>query len=68
MVDHLKNGYIAEYGSTEDLTKGISWILSYDNLSSLSLNAREKVINNYSYELVSKIYIDLYTKLVSKNH
>ena len=28
MIDHRKNGYVAEYKSAEDLAEGMRWVLS----------------------------------------
>ncbi len=65
MVDHLQNGYIAEYGSSQDFTKGISWVLSHNNFNALCLNARKKVLNNYTFQIIAKQHIELYNKLLS---
>jgi glycosyltransferase involved in cell wall biosynthesis len=67
IVNHMKNGYLAEYKSSEDLLKGIRWILEDKNrLIRLGKNAREKVLNNYTYEIVGKKYSRLYESLLKK--
>ena len=63
MIDHKQNGYIAEYKNAMDLAKGIKWVLNEADYSKLSNNAREKVINNYSEDIVARQYIELYNRL-----
>lgn len=58
MIDHKKNGYVANYKDAEDLAAGISYVL--DNSEELGRNAREKVLQEYSEEAVAKRYIELY--------
>lgn len=60
MIDHRQNGYVAHYKSAEDLAAGIFWSLYTANHSELKKNAREKVIKNYSEEVVARQYIELY--------
>jgi len=62
MVDHLKNGYIGIEQSAEELVRGIIFILASD-YSSLSKNARKKVLENYDSEVVAKRYIELFRSL-----
>jgi len=63
MIDHLHNGYIAEYKSAEDLANGIIWTLSESEYQSLSEEACRKVVSNYSESIVAKKYIDIYNKI-----
>ena len=58
-------GYLAEPYSSEDLAKGIEWCLSHNIGGVLSKNAREKVMKNYTIDIVSKQYIALYQSLLS---
>jgi glycosyltransferase involved in cell wall biosynthesis len=65
VVDHMKNGYLAKPYDADDLSKGISWMLSdTERLKNISVNAREKCINKFSLEIVSKQYQDLYFELL----
>jgi glycosyltransferase involved in cell wall biosynthesis len=64
MIDHQINGYLAKYQSAEDLAQGIHWVLSNNSLD-LSGNARRKVTDNFSNEIVSRQYIDLYQSLLN---
>ncbi|KAA6333397.1 N N'-diacetylbacillosaminyl-diphospho-undecaprenol alpha-1 3-N-acetylgalactosaminyltransferase [termite gut metagenome] len=63
MIDHLHNGYVAQYKSVEDFATGIYWILTDSGYSVLSEQARRKVVSNYSEEHVAKKYIEIYNKL-----
>lgn len=65
MIDHKENGYIAEYKNTEDLAKGVSWILSQADYSLLAVNARKKVIATYEENLIAKQYIELYNNMLN---
>ena len=60
MIEHEKTGYVADYKSSEDLAKGISWTLFEANNETLSANAREKVVEEYSQEKIAKRYKKIY--------
>lgn len=62
MIEHKKNGYLAQPFDTLDLSNGINWILNNENYDDLCKNARKKVINNFDYNVVAKKYIELYEK------
>jgi glycosyltransferase involved in cell wall biosynthesis len=64
IVDHQKNGYLAQPFDTSDLAKGIDWILNNDNYDELCKNAREKVVREFDYDVVAKKYINLYEKVL----
>jgi glycosyltransferase involved in cell wall biosynthesis len=66
MVDHLQNGYLAEYKSADDLVKGIQWALFKADYKSISANARNKVLKCYSEEVVADRYTTLYKELLWK--
>ncbi|MBQ0088343.1 MAG: glycosyltransferase family 4 protein [Prevotellaceae bacterium] len=64
MIDHMKNGYVAKYKSAQDFADGIWWVINditdLSNISSLSVNARQKVVEYYSPEQIAKKYKELY--------
>ena len=60
MIDHQKNGYVAEYKNANDLAKGISWVLNIADNNELSTNARKKAESVYSEDIVAKQYIKFY--------
>ena len=65
MIEHQKNGYLAEYKSADDLARGIYWCLWEADYESLAVNARQKVVDCYSEEAVANAYIQLYNELLS---
>ena len=67
MIDHLHNGYVAEYKSSEDFANGIHWALSEGEYASLSEEACRKVISSYSENAIARKYIDIYNKITG-NH
>ena len=67
MIDHLHNGYVAQYKSSEDFANGIYWTLTEPDYPSLSEQACRKAISNYSESVVAKKYIDLYNKVTGRN-
>ena len=64
MINHLKNGYVAKYKDTEDLAKGIIWILEQDP-AILSKPAVGKVEENYAQSIVAEKYIQHYYSLIN---
>ncbi len=67
MIDHLHNGYVAEYKSAEDLANGIRWTLTEGEYGSLSEAARRKAVSDYSESAISKRYIDIYNQVTGTN-
>jgi hypothetical protein len=63
MIEHKKNGYLAKPFDINDLAFGIDWVLSNKDYKQLCINARNKVVNTFSYDLVIPKYIDLYTNI-----
>lgn len=63
MIDHLHNGYVADYKSAEDFANGIHWALSEGEYPSLSEAACRKVLTSYSESAIAKRYIEVYNKL-----
>jgi len=62
MIEHQKNGYLANYKSAEDIAKGIEWILKQDQ-KIISQNAREKILNNFTEPIIARKYQKLYLSL-----
>lgn len=65
MIDHQKNGYLAKSFDTEDLARGIKWVLE-DNtkLKELSKNARLTAMNKFDIIKVAKRYKNLYEDIL----
>ncbi|MDP4228580.1 MAG: glycosyltransferase family 4 protein, partial [Bacteroidota bacterium] len=67
MIDHMENGYLAEYMSADDLARGIYWTLFEADRKKLSENARKKAVENYSEAVVAKRYTALYEDILKKH-
>ena len=66
MIDHLHNGYVARYRSSEDLANGIYWTLTDPGYASLSAEAYRKASTHYSERVIAKKFTDLYNKVTGK--
>jgi glycosyltransferase involved in cell wall biosynthesis len=66
MVDHLGNGYLAAYKSPADLAAGITWVLASGQNTALAANARKKVLENFTGNIVASKYIAVYNSLLQK--
>ena len=62
MIDHLHNGYVAEYRNAEDFANGISWVLDTENNAELGNMARRKAEDEYSENTIAQRYIEVYNK------
>lgn len=67
MIDHLHNGYVAEYQSSNDLANGIHWALTEGEYESLSEEACRKAVSSYSESTIAKKYVEIYNKITG-NH
>ncbi len=67
MIDHLHNGYVAEYKSVEDFANGIHWALNESEYKELSEAACRKAVSSYSESTIAKKYIDIYNKITENN-
>ncbi len=67
MIDHLHNGYVAEYKSVEDFANGIYWVLNEGELESLREEAVRKVVSSYSEAAIAKRYIEVYNKMLGRH-
>lgn len=67
MIDHLHNGYVAEYKSAKDFADGIRWVLDEPSYANLSEQASRKVANSYAERIVAKQYINLYNQVTGSN-
>lgn len=67
IVDHRINGYLAAPNDIADLARGIEWILRHGEYEALSISARDKVVNEFSYEVVSRRHSLLYETILNCN-
>ncbi len=67
MIDHLHNGYVAQYKSAEDFANGIYWTLTDPDYPNLCEEASRKVVTHYSESVIAKQYTALYNKITGEN-
>ena len=67
MIDHLHNGYVAQYESSADFANGIYWTLQESEYQTLSDEAARKVANKYSERTVARKYIEVYNQVTGQN-
>ncbi|MBM6993033.1 MAG: glycosyltransferase family 4 protein [Prevotella sp.] len=65
MIDHLKNGYVANYRDLADLERGLNWILNESDYECLSRSAMQKVLSKYSQQAVAMKYIEVYNQAMA---
>lgn len=68
MIDHGKNGYVAQQRDATDLAKGMAWALDADRHQQLSEAAVEKVKRTYSQRAVAMRYIEIYNEALAFKH
>jgi glycosyltransferase involved in cell wall biosynthesis len=64
MVEHKKNGYLAELRNVDDLISGIEWIENHSEIEQIRNNARQKVLMNFSMDVVTEKYVSFYKDLL----
>jgi glycosyltransferase involved in cell wall biosynthesis len=65
IVDQMENGYLAKPYETEDLARGIAWVLENpERHQKLSTNAREKAEREFTQELQASRYLSIFKELV----
>ncbi len=68
MVRHEQNGYLARPFSTDDLARGIAWVLADKSRRRyLAAQARQKVEEHYTIEKVARSYVNLYKEVLRGN-
>jgi glycosyltransferase involved in cell wall biosynthesis len=68
MIDHLHNGYVAEYKQADDLANGIHWTLTEGDRHELGEEACRKAVSCYSESTIARKYIDIYNKITTCGH
>jgi glycosyltransferase involved in cell wall biosynthesis len=68
LIDHQKTGYLANGFSTEDLSRGITWVLENDDrYLILSRNARLKAEQEFSPEIIVNEHLHLYNDVLEQH-
>ena len=60
MIDHQKNGYVAELRNSDDLAAGLAYVLTEADSDELKHRALRKVAQNYSQTSVALRYVEVY--------
>ena len=55
LIEHKKNGYLAEYKDSEDLINGIKYLIENDKKG----QTRKRIVNNFSYEHIANEFLKL---------
>ncbi|HEY9601126.1 MAG TPA: glycosyltransferase family 4 protein [Allocoleopsis sp.] len=64
LIEHQKNGYLAQPYQIEDLARGIAWVLeNQERHQKLSYRAREKAEQEFTLEIQARRYLSLFTEI-----
>jgi glycosyltransferase involved in cell wall biosynthesis len=64
MIEHHKNGYLAQPFKIEDLAQGINWVLeNQERYEKLSYHAREKTEQEFTLEIQANRYLSIFNKM-----
>ncbi|CAM3969859.1 glycosyltransferase [Mucilaginibacter galii] len=66
MVQHLQNGYLAEYRSAKSFADGMEWAINHENATALQQQARQTVMDKFAEPVIAQKHIQLYNQLVEK--
>ncbi len=67
LIEHQHNGYLARPLDTDDLARGIAWILETGNRwQMLSRNSRKKAETMFDQQKVADMYTDLYQEILNR--
>jgi glycosyltransferase involved in cell wall biosynthesis len=66
IVEHQKNGYLAQPYQSEDLARGLVWVLeNKERYQKLCDRARQKAQQQFSLDIQARRYVSLYRTLLS---
>jgi glycosyltransferase involved in cell wall biosynthesis len=65
IVTHKHDGYRARPYHSEDLSRGINWILNSEKYKNNCRQAREKAISKFNHRIVASQYNTIYKDLIS---
>jgi len=66
LIDHLQNGYLAQPFDNSSLANGINWVLQHGQPQQLAKAARDKVLREFDYQVVTGKYIRLYEQVLKR--
>tara|TARA_B100000965_G_scaffold387785_1_gene391555 strand:- start:1153 stop:2400 length:1248 start_codon:yes stop_codon:yes gene_type:complete len=66
MIEHKKNGYLANYLDKDDFLNGINWYLNLSETEITKVNnySRECILKRFSEEEILNKYLKIYNKLI----
>ncbi len=67
MIEHKKNGWLAQPFDPADLAEGIRWLIRYPDPDQLQRAAREKAVSEYSVAVMGDRYMALYEDVWKSN-
>ncbi len=67
MIDHMENGYLADFKSSADLAEGMNWVLSSESYEKLSGETRDIAVKRYSRTDSDEAHIKLYSSMLDKS-
>lgn len=70
IIVHKKNGWLAKPFNTQDLAKGMLYILNLDkaNYRKMQSHSIKNCIDNFSFKKISRQYYELYCKIIKENN
>ena len=68
IVEHHKTGYLAKAFDTDDLAKGISWVLDKKNKKLIGEQARIRAVEKFSQQVVIEQYHTVYEKVINNKN
>jgi glycosyltransferase involved in cell wall biosynthesis len=66
MIEHKKDGYLAEHRSSGDLAAGMKWLLDHPDYDAVSVQARQSALERFSMERSAGSYLRVYEKLMDQ--
>lgn len=64
IIEHQKNGYLAQPYQTKDLAQGITWLLNSDRYQQLCDHARQMAEQKFTLEIQAQRYSSLFTEIL----
>lgn len=67
MIDHKKNGYLANYKSSSDLAAGMRWILTSGSYEGLARDTRDLALKRFSRDRSVEKHLELYREVLVRH-
>ncbi len=69
IVGHEREGYLARPFDSEELARGIEWVLeNQQRLYALSENSRKKAMDEFDIQRISSKYVELYQEITEQHN